>query len=456
MSFTFQLKLLVSLTVLVFSQIVASQSTADLIRSTIQENVNYVYLPVTELGLANRLRIMASLYSVIVQSPDANRKTLVVLWMPNYDCPVAFDDLFRTYSLPNFLLVTFPQQESGKLENEFKESLTTVASELSLTFKQAYYRDFLINANTLDAALNLVWTRGAHAVDSMSCYDYLYSKSLFYQSLKPVGSVLDIVRTIKFEHFIGNYVVGIHIRAYDYRFDWPVVQPVEISYNNRILRFDEASTLESFIEIIGKIVQHTNRKVFLTSNSIYAKNEIVRQFGSDKIITIASSAVEDRDSVDGMLLALAEFYLLGESAYIIHTRSSSFAREAGSLLMRPVLDLITVGSSSVLFYTLNLYLAHCSSPDFIRSAYSTSGEARNRYCYYEEDIREICTVSYTVCPCSTHMILPGLQVYCNTQIVEPGKNDRTTSYHYVGVDGNRISSFEECFEVIAETNGYSI
>ena len=52
---------------------------------------HYVVLPIDALGLANRLRIMASLYAVSL-SQDVK---LVVVWAQSLDCMILFDEIFH-------------------------------------------------------------------------------------------------------------------------------------------------------------------------------------------------------------------------------------------------------------------------------------------------------------------------------------------------------------------------
>jgi hypothetical protein len=314
-------------------------------------------MPVTALGLANRLRIIASLYT-ISKAYDMN---LIIIWGPDVDCACQFSDLF-THTGITIISIKSALDNSPDFERMIRYSLSTISRENSMPLSEVHLRNFNVPRSTFAGQLNLVWTRGTHAPASMPCGDYLYSKSLFYRQLQPTSDVLAVIQRVNMQRESG-LIVGVHVRAFDVEYDWPVVSPTvptdfvsnERSANkeNQVLpqlhskRFDESSTLESFVLLMDSLVL-TNPEIqfFVASNSIKAKLWMEEKYGSSRIITLHSEETGRRSHHDGMVVAAAEFLLLAETAFVVHSRGSSFAREAAVKYMIPVIDVCALQISN--------------------------------------------------------------------------------------------------------------
>lgn len=343
-----------------------------------------VILPINMLGLANRLRIMASLYTILVRlraDAESSGRPFVMLtvWEGSRDCPAEFDELFLPHSDENVVVQSLNQFVSSSDPNESFESnirnhVNRVLAELpeirgGVYTKEVFPKrglledDFFYPMGTGASGISsarpivvTVWTRGTHSLRSMGCQDLMYSKSLFYQGLEPVPPLSAIIRNFKYSQSLmrGRRVIGIHVRAFDAVYDWAVVSPsagpAPDKQSNKSIRFDEASPIEAFIDIMRQILDYEpSTMFFVASNSISAKIMIHNQFPGNvvSVYPAESSGIPNRDSLSGMSFALVEFFILGEASIIIHSRGSSFAREAAFRLMRPTIDV------SALFHRAN-------------------------------------------------------------------------------------------------------
>ena len=179
-------------------------------------------LPINALGLANRLRIMSSAYSIAV----SRKATLVVIWCQSDDCNSSFDDLFTIDGVVHVLSMPPEDSIQGVFENLIRAAVHNVASAKNYASKEHHLRDFLVNTDTLSADINILWTRGTHAPHSMGCGDYMHAKSLFYEHLAPSGAVGQLIEGVSAQmKSTGGIVVGVHVRAFDIQFDWAVVSP---------------------------------------------------------------------------------------------------------------------------------------------------------------------------------------------------------------------------------------
>jgi hypothetical protein len=182
-----------------------------------------------------------------------------------------------------------------------------------------------------------------------------------------------------------------------------------------------------------------------------------------------------------MVVAAAEFLLLGDCSLVAHSRGSSFGREAAMVQLRPAIDVSVQPKNKMSFiYTLTQVasLPHCGLQEFERyhqiaasrgdeevSAAAVDSPGRRALsCFGErsadvpEDARwSVCSVAIRMCPCGTLMrslalglvqspqtLLCNVGNVGNVGNVEEGQNS-TTTYDYQN---------EECIYMLAESNGY--
>jgi hypothetical protein len=210
---------------------------------------------------------------------------------------------------------------------------------------------------------------------------------------------------------------------------------------------------------------------------------------------------EDRSSKLSTLLAVVDFMLLGDANIIVHSRGSSFAREAAFRTNIPVLDVmqrkkvpaqnLSQQQEHIAFYSLKRDLDLCSMPEYIRETtaisptddllmirnvddFSTTlypvaevssvqplsnNDSSYRICYAEPG-RTMCSKLYWVCPCTSSQLLDGsvveliwrAKLYCYDSAYSP----HSENVSGVGVSTAALAGGSRCASVIAESNGYSI
>jgi hypothetical protein len=282
--------------------------------NTVKTTDKFIILPLLELGLANRLRIIASMYSIARKS---NRK-LVLLWQPTSDCMADFSELFSNHNL-DFSIYSL-NYEAKYATKEISEAISYFREKNGISWSILSPRHFFVDIGEKykyeDHTMITVWTLGIHAPEGMHCSDYLHFKSSFYKALKPSPRVADMIGSLSLADLSnGNRVVGLHIRAYHTKYDWPVVVPL---LDSNVQRFDQVTPLDSYINIIQSILSnYPNTKFFIASNNIQAKEHLIKLYGT-KIVTLKSNAslLEERSSSEGMIVAAAEFFLLGDPDYL--------------------------------------------------------------------------------------------------------------------------------------------
>ena len=193
-------------------------------------NINYKYTPsiywlyFIGLGLANRLRIISSLYSIA----SVERQVLIVIWIPSEDCRINFSAIFSKFLHNNVIVISPPTNlpRQPGMEAVIANSLSNFSSSNSLSYGVLYIRKFIVDISLLERRVTLVYTRGSHSPSSLTCQEHLYTKSMFYQGLRLALPVEDIVNEVKFNYFAGShYLFGVHVRAFDASYDWSVITP---------------------------------------------------------------------------------------------------------------------------------------------------------------------------------------------------------------------------------------
>lgn len=399
---------------------------------------------VSLLGLANRLRIIAALFSIATQLGAF----LTILWFKDDACSISFHDMFSINSASRISILDYQgdRLDDIKLNEEVYQVLQYFANEINdptFAWSTVTPFHFYIDPSHFKYNISFVRTRGVHTLLDTSCNDFMNLKSQFYSFITPTAAVMQVIDVVQ-SYFSNNQVFGVHIRSYDSNYDWAMVSPtssmsVQGDSNKPARRFDQVSSVQAFIDIMTKIIStHPEVLFYVASNSESSKQAIFNHFGEQYVLIISSDLSQRRSDYEGMILAAAEFLLLGETTNILHSHASSFAREAGARNKVPVLDVLQVEqrnedtqSSSVAFYSSNINLPYCAMPEYIRLGHVTKVE---RVCYVEDGNRVMCSRLYEVCPCGH---------YSHCPMITRNK-------------GGRENLNGSCHQIVAESNGYSI
>jgi len=311
--------------------------------------------------------------------------------------------LVHVISLEHEVLDAYsPNLDEDDRRRSFEFGLRTVMSNIvskssnRLRLKEMHLSSFFVDNDDFHwdlVDLHLLWTRGTHVLDTIDCSDYLELKSSFYRSLIPTKAVADLMSSADFKRdheythlskdvyddedetvsVDDEMVIGIHIRAFDSSYDWEVVNPIQrtvkLVFNNftkkidvfspstttddspcTAKRFDQVQSIDVFIAFMNSILTiHPAAKFFIASNSVQLKvmiqHHFINQLGPSRIHTVLPQTIaaggHDRGTKEGMIIAVADFLLLGQTRLIAHTMGSSFGREAGCIQNVPVIDVST-------------------------------------------------------------------------------------------------------------------
>lgn len=299
-----------------------------------------VVLPVGALGLGNRLRIISSVFQIATSM----QRRLIVLWTPNLDCQSRFDELFTVHDLliPFLEIIDVSSDDDDHFNNIVRGCIKNATNFHSTSSIGVHLRDYFVSNDILagfQEDVLLLWTRGSHSLYESSCNEAMFTKSMLYTHLIPTLPITNIINAYKPTFIKGSTsVVGVHIRAHDINYDWEVVPPLGHDIT-AALRFDQISPLEGFVRAMQQILSRfPNTKFFVASNSASVKRHLLELFGSISVISIVDDVSGTRSFSAAIQLAVAEFLLLADTQFVLHTRGSSFAREAASVHMRPVVD----------------------------------------------------------------------------------------------------------------------
>ena len=260
----------------------------------------YIILPIDYLGLANRLRIISSIYTI---SAFSNR-ILIVIWKQNDDCPVSFQAIFEM-NHKNVTVVDWDTSVSSQLRFpiQIQDQIEEAASRIGLTYSEIYFQSFRFDTAILVSDITIFWTRGTHS-PYIECQYYLQLKQNFYRELKASDAVFHLVQSMKdkilssaqssVDHQYQYDLVGVHIRGHDFNYDWPVVNPI-VSTNNSILfapkdgyganvsaekaggttlRFDQAASLTAFITGIRSIIKISPHTKFFIARILFVLRKL--------------------------------------------------------------------------------------------------------------------------------------------------------------------------------------
>jgi hypothetical protein len=410
----------------------------NILRYPFDSERGYVIVPVDRLGLANRLRIIASAFTIA----SLESKHLLILWKPSIECNVQFHSVFQpligssSTSIDVLPLDENLELDTMNLNSIFMELSTRVPHEIVIRYPNQFF--FNISSSIALQRIFVLRLMTSHALWSTSCVEYMRYKTEFYHLLHPVSSIqrqIDVILQL-IESGLSDsrftsppIIVGVHYRAYDQRYDWPTLPPHYLNLNqsstmSQALVFEESTPLSTVVEILLSLHRSNPNIIFyFASNDLHAI-QYLREFSHSASFTSFDSGLLDstsplphrfssRSSDESMTQAVIDFMILGTiSNLLLHSRGSSFAQEAAYLSHKnifnshsypiPVLDLMTMRtdlespqnwevksqsqqrpSRSIMILTHFVELEHCGLSEYFHSMEMTEGGTEKQYCFYE-------------------------------------------------------------------------
>jgi hypothetical protein len=296
----------------------------------------FIILFLHALGLANRLRVLAS----AVQLAEEAQRTLYVSWKATKSCNATYFELFGSSGSRDFKLYASQGVERVVVHPQLMKEV------LHLKWKGNIQQ---LDAVKVSQRVVLLQTTAFFQLRHVTCQEYLRRKQHFYQSLmlhKPIPMVSQIFEKMFEQHLRKRLVVGVHIRIDDPAHDWRIVPP-HVGHdddggkkNTGFLSWGEVSPPSSFIEIMRGIKKHHPRVLFfLASNSVAARKQVAAAFPASDVVTIEVDGTmreaDQRSTVFGIRKALLDWLILAHTSLIVHAYRSSFGEEAAQLHLVP-------------------------------------------------------------------------------------------------------------------------
>eukprot|EP00943_MAST-04B_sp_MAST-4B-sp1_P005055 g5055.t1 len=350
-------------------------------------------VPLHKFGFANRMRTLASF---VYLSKLLNRK-LYISWKKTPECFISMQQIFKFtrpvlnnkirnyyYHENYFAVFTEQQTNDGSINNTSDQLLDAFVSlhtankvndanifykslsgfDLDITMYKSLTQKILILTHDGWYIPNIAMD---HKIDinhgtSMSCRDFFIFKKHFYNSLKLSSEIQNNVNQI-WNHLKGKLLVGVHVRKTDKRHDWPTVASTN---PRKFLNFDDVTSDKQYINVMKKIViNFPNVYFYIASNSNVTKTffkvqgEQQKKYFNNKFyfLDIPKDGL-NRFTINGMELAIAEFFILSKTELIISTYGSSFGQEASFWTSTPELLLRNGGH---IYHENNILLPNCNN-----------------------------------------------------------------------------------------------
>ena len=238
-------------------------------------------------GFCNRLRAIACTYIL----SSFLRTRFYINWVPEDCCNCKISDIFKT---------KFDTIDLNEIRNKKYIFNPRVHTEHYLQSSELINLDYLI-------------IQGGHEFKhpNMSEIEFLKLKHAFYNSLEWVNEINEIVKSYNFSN-----IVGIHFRDYIKQFD---------ESDGR--DFSKISPIEDFEKYVTRLLNNSDYKFFISSNSNKAFSKLSKIIPSDRLYILQDITIS-RNCPKGIIHAVANFLILSKCVFIIGTVFSSYSDEA--------------------------------------------------------------------------------------------------------------------------------
>lgn len=253
-------------------------------------------------GLGNRMRAIASAYKFSID----NNIGLDIHWNRENGLNASFYSLFKPVES---LKIKDSSFVSYFIYNHPSKTNLTIPKLIDKLFKRKSF--YGIGINKLQELPN---------ENRIICSTYSQQGELYplAEIFKPIDEIEKIINDNK--RRFGKYTVGVHIRRTDN------------------INSIKNSKIELFYEKIDSLfMENPDAKVFLCTDDVKTKEEIITKWGSEKIITYNSTL--SRNSYKGIRDAVVELFTLASTDVIWGSYFSSYT-EIASLLFNKELVII--------------------------------------------------------------------------------------------------------------------
>lgn len=247
-------------------------------------------------GLGNRMRVIASVYKFSLD----NACELVVHWNREKGLNASFYKLFKPIDglriLDSRLADFFINNNPCSYNLQLPKFIDSIARRKSF---------YSIGINQIDQIVN--GSDESVLVSSYSQQGDLYPLSKLFI---PTDEIMEIINSVK--RRFGKTTIGCHIRRTDNK------------------QAQECSTVEMFNRKFNELFENEpDAKIFLCTDDIIVKQEIVGKYGNERVLTYDSTL--NRHSFEGIRDAVVELYTLASTDKIWGSFYSSYTEMASEL-----------------------------------------------------------------------------------------------------------------------------
>jgi len=282
-----------------------------------------------KLGLANRLRAIAS---ATVMAEITNRK-LVIDWRIDDDLESNWRKLFKEPQLLMFDETDLAQE--GCSLKKINETISDTEinnyddpTEEGIVKLGFWFPNIPKDKHPIIYMATPWKFRPAEDFLSAEAFDKKYVE--FYKTLKPIESIAKAIENFrKIYDFDSKFMIGVHYRSWlsglADKLDKNVSKDKESKYLGQFL--------EKMVEAVNMPLAKTKGKpvaFFLATDDPSIKEKLNKEASLKGRIFFRDIKI-DRNTLAGQQDALVDWFLLGETNYIIGTKGSSFSDEAAHL-----------------------------------------------------------------------------------------------------------------------------
>lgn len=246
-------------------------------------------------GLGNRMRVIASVYKYAIM----NSCELTIYWNKEKGLNALYYRLFKPVKGLNI--------KDSRLCDFFVNNYPCAYNLFIPKIVDVVFRRKSFYAIGIDKLDEIVRANASINVSTYSQQGDLYPLSELFV---PTDEIMDIINSIKSR--FGKTTIGVHIRRTDNK------------------QAQNCSTVELFVKKFEELFESApDTKIFLCTDDILVKNEIIKKFGKKRIITYDSTL--NRHSFKGIRDAVVELYTLASTNKIWGSFYSSYTEMASAL-----------------------------------------------------------------------------------------------------------------------------
>ena len=234
---------------------------------------------------------------------------LRIIWIKDAGLNCAFGELFREWHLPDIRL-----KEASLADRILYDRPRPRNMRIPQYFQRLLFDDCLYDEHKerfIDHAFDYDrWLSENREVYIATCYPFFDAPDTIYRELFVPTDEIEQLITPYTSQFTAH-TVGIHIRRTD---------------NVESIR---QSPIELFIEAMEQEVRTFPDTVFFVASDSEEEKSVLKQHFGKRIITSAQKA--ERNSIEGMKEAVADFYTLSRTHHIFGSQYSSFSEVAAKI-----------------------------------------------------------------------------------------------------------------------------